>query len=146
MGLEKQELDQLKAVSNKQKFSKSQKSEQQIAAELPEDGLDITDMLQLESSLDTDAASNTNQKEKIAQKTVQKEKAKSKSKGDNPWDTLISMDSMTTSVIDKTTPRVIKNTAKQRQDEQKEAEEEQSAINDARNELLKPEPIDKTEL
>jgi hypothetical protein len=56
------------------------------------------------------------------------------------------MESMTTSVIDKNTPRVVKNTAKQRQEEEKAAEEEQSAILDARNELLKPEPIDKTAL
>jgi hypothetical protein len=42
---------------------------------------------------------------------VSKEKTKSKSK-DNAWDSMISMDSMTTNVIDKNTPRVVKNNAK----------------------------------
>tara|TARA_B100000780_G_C20845733_1_gene336075 strand:+ start:413 stop:628 length:216 start_codon:yes stop_codon:yes gene_type:complete len=71
-------------------------------------------MLQLESSLDTDASSHTIQSTKIGVAAVSKEKTKSKAKGDNPWDSLISMDSMTTSVVEKNTPRVVKNNSKQR--------------------------------
>lgn len=59
---------------------------------------------------------------------------------------MMTMSSMTSDAIDKATPRVVKDTSKQREADEKAAEEEKSAINDARNELLKPEPIDTTSL
>jgi hypothetical protein len=73
---------------------------------------------------------------------------KSKAKlHDNPWDTMIQMNSMTTSVIDKATPKAPKkDNSGKRLEAQKAAEEEKAAITDARNELLKPEPMDKTAL
>lgn len=53
---------------------------------------------------------------------------------------------MMTSVIDKATPKAPKNTANKRAEAQKAAEEEKAAIADARNELLKPEPMDRAAL
>lgn len=59
---------------------------------------------------------------------------------------MINMSSMTSSVIDKATPKAHKNTTYKRLEAQKAAEEEKAAVTDARNELLKPEPVDRTAL
>ena len=45
MGLDEKELNKLKKLSNLKKVSAVTKTEDQIAAELPEDGLDLTDMV-----------------------------------------------------------------------------------------------------
>lgn len=75
------------------------------------------------------------------------QKANTKSKlHDNPWDTMLSMSSMTSSVIDRATPKTPKSTANKRLEAQKAADEEKAAVTEARNELLKPEPMDKTAL
>lgn len=102
-------------------------------------------MLQLQQSINSDAASGSVSSVGSVQSVNQKAKAKSKLH-DNPWDTMISMNSMTSSVIDKATPKAPKNTANKRLEAQKAAEEEKAAITDARNELLKPEPMDRTAL
>ena len=121
------------------------KDEEQIAAEIGEEGLDITDMLQLDQSIHSDASANSVSSVHSAQSVNQKAKTKARLH-DNPWDTMINMNSMTLSVIDKATPRAPKNTANKRLEAQKAAEEEKAAISDARNELLKPEPMDRTAL
>lgn len=75
------------------------------------------------------------------------QKANTKSKlHDNPWDTMLSMSSMTSSVIDRATPKTPKSSANKRLEAQKAADEEKAAVTEARNELLKPEPMDKTAL
>lgn len=75
------------------------------------------------------------------------QKAKTKSKAhDSPWDTMINMNDMTSSVVQRATPKAPRNTAGKRLEAQKAAEEEKAAITDARFELLKPEPMDKTAL
>ena len=141
MGLDKKELDHLKKLSLEKKTRTVVKTEEQIAAELGDDGLDITDMLQLDQSIHSDASSA--QAASASQSVNQKANTKAK---DNPWDTMLSMSSMTSSVIDRATPKAPKNTANKRLEAQKAAEEEKAAITDARNELLRPEPMDKTAL
>jgi hypothetical protein len=103
-------------------------------------------MIQLHSSLDSVVGINTIQTAKSNEKAVQKEKSKGKARNDNPWDTMLSMSSMTSNAIEKATPRVVKDNSKKREADKEAAEEEQAAISDARNELLKPEPIDNTSL
>lgn len=141
MGLDKKELDHLKKLSLEKKTRTVVETEEQIAAELGDDGLDITDMLQLDQSIHSDASSA--QAACASQSVNQKANTKAK---DNPWDTMLSMSSMTSSVIDRATPKAPKNTANKRLEAQKAAEEEKAAITDARNELLRPEPMDKTAL
>ena len=48
MGLEKKEFDKLKRLSQEAKTRTVVKDEDQIAAEIGDEGLDITDMIQLE--------------------------------------------------------------------------------------------------
>ena len=81
-------------------------------------------MIQLDSSVDSDARINTIQAAKSNEKAVQKEQSKGKARNDNPWDTMLSMSSMTSNVIEKATPRVVKNHAKERQADKEAAEEE----------------------
>ena len=47
LGLDKKELERLKKVAEEEKTKTIVKDEEQIAAEIGEEGLDITDMLQL---------------------------------------------------------------------------------------------------
>lgn len=119
MGLEKKELDKLKKLAQQEKTHTYVKNEDQIAAEIGDEGLDITDMLQIDQSIHSIAASNTVSTSKSVQSVGQKaehkatQKSGTKSK-DNPWDTMNSMNSMMTSVIDKATPKAPKNTANKR--------------------------------
>ena len=74
-------------------------------------------MVQIQQSINSDAASGSGASalsvQSVNQKANQKTETKSKLH-DNPWDTMNSMNSMMTSVIDKATPRAPKNTASKR--------------------------------
>ena len=63
--------------------------------------------------------------------------------GENPWESMITMNVMTKSVLDKSAPKKApgKSDAEKKQEEAKQAEFEKKAIQDARNELLQPENI-----
>lgn len=81
--------------------------------DIDEDGLDLTDMLQLEQSINSDATANSVQSVRSAQTSNQKAKNKSKLH-DNPWDTMVNMNSMTTNVVERATPKAPKNTGNRR--------------------------------
>ena len=68
--------------------------------------------------------------------------AEDKGKGENPWESMINMNAMTKSVVDKSVPKKpVKSEAEKKREQAKQAELEKKAIQEARNELLKPENV-----
>lgn len=59
MGLEKKEFERLRKLSQEDKTRTVVKDEEQIAAEIGDEGLDITDMVQLQQSINSDASSKS---------------------------------------------------------------------------------------
>ena len=74
MGLDKKELDKLKKLAQQEKTRTYVKNEDQIAAEIGEEGLDITDMLQIDQSIHSIAASGSVSTSKSVQSVSQKSK------------------------------------------------------------------------
>lgn len=153
MALTKEEIADAKALEAKKIKAKEEEQAQKEGEE--DDGtVDTTvTFVQMASDISVVASGKENAKADAKIDLKSKSKANSKSKkggsGENAWDNVIGFQAMTDTVVEKANgdegrkfdDAQIK-AEKNRKEAEKQAEEEKKAVDEARNELLAPDPVD----